>query len=158
MQVDPSIPYFGLVSRGHINNAVLYLPPAHPIVAAYELALGQLEVLPDSLPAYYKLTQFFRKLAGKPSMPWQLRHAMYGPRMLTGLARRTDTLKYALPIRSFHAVHWKPELFFEKRNFAPLVEDPQVLGLHISPGIWERKSVVAGSLCEWAGRNVGMPA
>src|SRR5262245_29947726 len=41
IEIDPAKPYFAWESFWHIGNSVLYLPPAHPIVAAYEKLMAQ---------------------------------------------------------------------------------------------------------------------
>ena len=153
MNVDPAMPYFARENRRKLNNSVLYLPPKHPIVTAYNQMLEHLEVLPAWVPMRYRLSQLVRRLRGKPAMPWNLRSALYGPGALTVLARRTGSIQHALPPRSFYAIHGKPALFYEKHDFATLIEDPRVIGLHITPQKWEGRAPAEGSLYQWALRN-----
>jgi hypothetical protein len=76
--------------------------------------------------------------------------AIYGPAALTALARRAGELAYALPKKSFYAVHADPKLFFEPRDFSALIADPDIIGLHISPKGRGNDRPIAGSLHAWA--------
>ena len=71
------------------------------------------------------------------------------------LARRGDELQQALPKRTFYAVHAEPKLFFEPTKFDPLLADPAVIGLHISPKGRGGEKPVPGSLYAWAAERFG---
>jgi len=76
---------------------------------------------------------------------------------LTALARRADELRYALPKKSFYAVHAEPKLFFEPQNISALTGDPDIIGFHISPKGRGNTAPVPGSLYAWAAERFGAP-
>jgi hypothetical protein len=80
---------------------------------------------------------------------------VFGPAALTALARRHGTLRYALPKRSFYAVHSEPKKFFEPTDFPHLLRDPGIIGLHISPKGRAMLPPVPGSLFHWAAERYG---
>jgi len=47
-------------------------------------------------------------------------------------------------------VHAEPKRFFEPSDFLPLIRDPKILGLHISPKGRGNMAPVPGSLHAWA--------
>ncbi len=71
------------------------------------------------------------------------------------LARRAGELHYALPKKSFYAVHAEPKRFFEPQDFSALIGDPEIIGLHISPKGRGNLPPVAGSLYAWAAARFG---
>ena len=73
----------------------------------------------------------------------------------TALARREGELRYALPKKSFYAVHAEPKPFFEPRDFSALVGDPEIIGLHISPKGRGGEQPIQGSLYAWASGRFG---
>ena len=83
--------------------------------------------------------------------------AIYGPPALTALARRSDELRYALPKKSFYAVHAEAKLFFEPQDFSGLIRDPDIVGFHISPKGRGNQRPVPGSLHGWAAEKFGTP-
>jgi hypothetical protein len=150
VEIDPAKPYFAWERPRQLGNSVLYLPPADPIVAAFEALMQQDELTPDWLSLRHRLTFAMRKLRGGSKRLSDIRVAIFGPAALTALARRAGTLHYALPKKSFYAVHAEPRLFFERSDFSALVNDPQIIGLHISPKGRGNTQPVAGSLYAWA--------
>jgi hypothetical protein len=98
----------------------------------------------------HRLTFTLRKLRGGSNRLSDIRVAIFGPAALTALARRSGELHYALPPKSFYAVHAEPKLFFEPRDFSALTADPEIIGLHISPKGRGSQPPVAGSLYAWA--------
>jgi hypothetical protein len=85
----------------------------------------------------------------------EVRLAIYGPAALTALARRTGELTYALPKKSFYAVHAEPKLFFEPTDFSALLRDREIIGFHISPKGRGNDPPVPGSLHAWAVERFG---
>ena len=79
--------------------------------------MQQDELTPDWLALRHRLTFALRKLRGGSSRLSDIRVAIYGPAALTALARRAGELHYALPKKSFYAVHAEPKLFFEPHGF-----------------------------------------
>ena len=74
---------------------------------------------------------------------------MYGPLSLTRLATRHDATGDALPMRSFYAVHSRPS-FFRASDFNAIVDDPAVIGLHVSVKDYDTSRPFPGSLYAWA--------
>ena len=72
------------------------------------------------------------------------------PISLTALARRAGELAYALPKQSFYAVHADPKRFFEPSDFSALLDDPEIMGFHVSPKGRGNQRPVPGSLYAWA--------
>ena len=72
------------------------------------------------------------------------------PPDLTALAKRHGEISHALPKQSFYSVHAEPKLFFEPSDFAKLISDSEVIGLHISPKGRGNQAPQAGSLYAWA--------
>src|ERR1019366_10612797 len=129
-------------------------PPGDPIVAAFASLIQQDELTPDWLALRHRLTFALRKLRGSRRLS-DVRVAIYGPAALTALARRAGELRYALPKKSFYAVHAEPKLFFEPSDFSALIADPEILGFHVSPKGRGKEKPIAGSLYAWAAGRVG---
>jgi hypothetical protein len=124
IEIDATKPYFAWERPRQLGNSVLYLPPRDPIVAAFEALMAQDELTPDWLSPQHRLTFL--------------------------IARRASELNYALPKKSFYAVHAEPKLFFEPRDFSALVNDSDIIGFHISPKGRGHQRPVPGSLHAWA--------
>jgi hypothetical protein len=155
VEIDPAKPYFAWERPRQLGNSVLYLPPDDPIVAAFEALMQQDELTPDWLSLRHRLTFAMRKLRGGSKRLADIRVAIFGPAALTALAHRAGALHYALPKKSFYAVHAEPKLFFEPSDFSALISDPQITGLHISPKGRGNTQPIAGSLYAWAAEKFG---
>ena len=155
IDIDPSKPYFAWERPRQLGNSVLYLPATDPIVRSFEDLMMQDELMPEWLSLRHLLTFSLRKLRGKSHRLSDIRVAIFGPAALTALARRAGELQYALPKKSFYAVHAEPKLFFERSNFSTLIRDPDIIGLHISPKGRGNTQPVAGSLYAWATEKFG---
>jgi hypothetical protein len=149
IEIDPTKPYFAWEQARQLGNSVLYLPPADPIVAAFDALMAQDELTPDWLSLRHRLTFLMHRLRGTTRVS-DVRLAIFGPAALTALARRFGELNYALPKKSFYAVHAEPKLFFEPRDFSALIRDPGVVGFHISPKGRGNQQPEPGSLYAWA--------
>jgi hypothetical protein len=149
VEVDSAKPYFAWERPRQLGNSVLYLPPRDPIVAAFASLMQQDELTPDWLALRHRLIFALRKFRGHTRLS-DVRVAIFGPAALTALARRAGELQYALPKKSFYAVHAEPKLFFERRDFSALVDDPDIIGFHVSPKGRGNQPPVAGSLHAWA--------
>jgi hypothetical protein len=154
VEIDPAKPYFAWERPRQLGNSVLYLPSGDPIVAAFASLMRQDELTPDWLALRHRFTFAARKLRGLRRLS-DIRVAIYGPAALTALARRAGELSYALPKKSFYAVHADPKLFFEPSDFSALIGDPDIIGLHISPKGRGNQSPVPGSLYAWAAKRFG---
>jgi hypothetical protein len=64
-------------------------------------------------------------------------------------------LHHALPKKSFYAIHAEPKLFFEPSKFSTLLDDPEILGFHISPKGRGSERPAPGSFYAWASEHVG---
>jgi hypothetical protein len=155
LTIDPAIPYFAWERPRQLGNSVLYLPPADPIVAAFEALMLQDELTPDWLAPRHRLTFWLRKLRGGSRRLSDIRVAIFGPAALTALARRAGHLRYALPKKSFYAIHAEPKRFFEPSDFSALLDDPEILGFHISPKGRGGERPIAGSFYAWASAHMG---
>lgn len=155
VEIDVTRPYFAWERPRQLGNSVLYLPADDAIVAAFENLMHQEELTPDWLAIRHRLTFALRRLCGGSNRLSDIRVAIYGPASLTALARRAGELHYALPKKSFYAVHAEPTLFFEPRDFSELICDPDIIGLHISPKGRGNKPPVPGSLYAWAADRFG---
>jgi hypothetical protein len=155
VEIDPTKPYFAWERPRQLGNSVLYLPPDDPIVAAFASLMQQDELTPDWLSLRHRLTFALRKLRGGSSRLSDIRVAIFGPAALTALARRANESHYALPKKSFYAVHAEPKLFFEPSDFSALIADPEVIGLHVSPKGRGNTRPVPRSLYAWAAERFG---
>ena len=155
VEIDPAKPYFAWERPRQLGNSVLYLPPGDPIVAAFEALMKQDELTPNWLALRHRLTFGWHKLRGSHRLS-DIRVAIYGPPALTALARRAGELNYALPKKSFYAVHAEPKLFFEPQDFSTLIGDPEIIGLHISPKGRGGEQPLPGSLYAWAAGRFGL--
>ena len=153
VEFDETKPYFAWERPRQLGNSVLYLPADDAIVAAFESLMEQEELTPNWLALRHRLTFMLRQLRGGPARLSDIRVAIFGPAALTALARRAGELRYALPKKSFYAVHAEPKLFFEPQDFSALIGDPDIIGLHISPKGRGNTSPVAGSLYAWAAQR-----
>jgi hypothetical protein len=156
VEIDLARPYFAWERPRQLGNSVLYLPPGDPIVAAFENLMRQDELTPDWLALRHRLTFALRKLRGGSNRLSDIRVAIYGPAALTALARRAGELRYALPKKSFYAVHAEPKRFFEPQDFSALIADPEVLGLHVSPKGRGNQPPIPGSLYAWAAERFSL--
>ncbi len=150
VQAAPDKPYFAWEKPAQLGNSALYLPPDDPIVGAFERLIAQDELTPDWLSTRHRLTFQWHRLTGRARGVSDIRVSIFGPAALTALARRHDRLGYALPRGAFYAVHAEPRLFFEPRDTAALIADPQVVGFHISPKGRGNETPRSGSLYAWA--------
>jgi hypothetical protein len=157
IEIDPAKPYFAWErprQPRQLGNSVLYLPAGDPIVAAFTALMRQDELTPDWLALRHRLTFGWHKLRGSHRLS-DIRVAIFGPAALTALARRAGELDYALSKKSFYAVHAEPKLFFEPRDFSALINDPEIIGLHISPKGRGSERPMPGSLYAWAAGRFG---
>ena len=153
---DRAKPYFAWERPRQLGNSVLYLPSSDPIVAAFEALMLKDELMPDWLALRHRLTFWLRKLRGRSGRLSDIRVAIFGPAALTALARRAGHLHYALPKKSFYSVHAEPKRFFERSDFSVLLNDPEILGFHISPKGRGGERPVPGSLYAWASEHLGI--
>jgi hypothetical protein len=158
VEIDPGKPYFAWERPRQLGNSVLYLPSSDSIVAAFASLMQQDELTPDWLALRHRLTFAMRKLRGGSNRLSDIRLAIYGPAALTALARRAGELHYALPRKSFYAVHSEPKLFFEPSDFSALIGDPDIIGLHLSPKGRGNQRPIPGSLYAWATERFGSPS
>jgi hypothetical protein len=155
VEIDPAKPFFAWERPRQLGNSVLYLPAGDPIVTAFASLIQQNELTPDWLALRHRLTFALRRLRGGSNRLSDIRVAIFGPAALTALARRAGELHYALPRKSFYAVHAEPKRFFEPSDFSALIGDPEIIGLHISPKGRGNQSPLAGSLYAWATERFG---
>jgi hypothetical protein len=155
VKIDPAKPYFAWERGRQIGNSVIYFPPDDPIVREFEALMRQDELTPKWLSLSHRATFALQRLRGGSKRLSDIRVAVYGPPALTALARRHDMLRYALPKRSFYAVHSKPKAFFEPCDFSALLHDPGIIGLHLSPKGRAKLPPVPGSLFHWAVQRYG---
>jgi hypothetical protein len=155
VEIDPAKPLFAWERPRQLGNSVLYLPPDSAIVGAFEALMQQDELTPDWLALRHRLVFALRKLRGKSNRLADIRVAIFGPAALTALAARSGELGYALPKKSFYAVHADPTRFFDPSDFSGLIGDPEITGLHISPKGRGSQPPVAGSLYAWATERFG---
>jgi hypothetical protein len=149
IEIDPAKPYFAWERPRQLGNSVLYLAANDPIVTAFEALIAQDELTPDWLSLRHRLIFMAHRLRGSHRVS-DVRLSLFGPAALTALARRAGELSYALPKKSFYAVHAEPKLFFEPRDFSALIGDPDIVGFHISPKGRGNQKPVPGSLHAWA--------
>jgi hypothetical protein len=155
IELDPARPYFAWERPRQLGNSVLYLPPDDRIVRAFEDLMEQDELTPDWLALRHRLTFALRRLRGGSKRLSDIRVAIYGPAALTALAARENELQHALPKQSFYAVHAEPKLFFEPSDFSKYLNDPEIIGLHISPKGRGKELPIPGSLYAWAAERFG---
>lgn len=155
LKYDPARPYFGWENWYQIGNSVLYLPADDPIVAAFGALIEQQELTPAWLSLKHRVTLSMHKMTGKSSRLSDMRVSIFGPPALTTLARRNGSLRHAVPKKTFYSVHAKPEKFFEPADFSRLIEDPEILGFHISPKSLGNTLPIPGSLYAWAAEKFG---
>jgi hypothetical protein len=155
VEIDPAKPYFAWERPRQLGNSVLFLPPHDPIVAAFERLMRQSELTPDWLALRHRLTFAWRRLRGGSTRLSDIRVAIFGPAALTALAGRFDELRYALPKKSFYAVHADPEHFFEPAELSALLGDREIIGFHISPKGRGSEPPIPGSLYAWAAERFG---
>lgn len=155
IEIDPAKPYFAWEKPRQLGNSVLYLPKDDPIVVAYHALMAQDELTPDWLALRHRLTFAWKKLRGKVDRVSDIRVALFGPAALTALAKRHGELQHALPRKSYYSIHAEPKLFFEPSDFAALVNDPAILGFHISPKGRGKEAPLPGSFYAWATKRIG---
>jgi hypothetical protein len=158
VRFDPAKPYFAWERPRQLGNSVLYLPPGDPIVAAFEALMQEDDLMPDWLASRHRLTFWLRKLRGGSKRLSDIRVAIFGPASLTALARRAGYLRDALPKKSFYSIHAKPRRFFEPSDFSALLNDPEILGFHISPKGRGGELPIPGSFYAWASEHLGKSA
>jgi len=155
VEIDPAKPFFAWERPRQLGNSVLYLPPDDPIVAAFADLMQQDELTPDWLSLRHRLTFALRRLRGGSNRLSDIRVAIFGPAALTALACRNGAERYALPKKSFYAIHAEPKRFFEPSDFSALINDSEITGLHISPKGRGGEKPIPGSLYAWATQRFG---
>jgi hypothetical protein len=155
VEIDPAKPYLAWERPRRVGNSVLYLPPADPIVAAFDGLMGQKELTPDWLSLRHRLAFALRRWCRQDSRLSDLSVAIFGPASMSALVRRFDQLECVMPKKTFHAVHGKPHRFFAPSDFKTLITDPEVIGLHISPHERCNQEPIPGSLHAWAVERFG---
>ena len=155
VEINLAKPYFAWEHPRRLGNSVLYLPSRNPIVLAFERLIEQEELIPEWLGLRHRLTFFLRRLRGGSNRLSDIRVSLFGPGALTALASRTGELRFALPRKSFYAIHAEPKRFFERSDFSALIGDPAVIGLHISPKGRGNQAPLPGSLYAWASDRFG---
>lgn len=150
IELDPAKPYFAWERPRQLGNSVLYLPSDDPIVIAFADLMEQEQLTPAWLSLKHRITFLARRLRGGSNRVSDVRVAIYGPAALTALANRAGSSRDALPKTSFYAVHADPKQFFEPADFAALIADPGVMGLHVSPKGRGNSVPEPGSLYAWA--------
>jgi hypothetical protein len=156
VEIDLTRPYFAWERPRQLGNSVLYLPPGDAIVAAFEKLMAQEVLTPDWLALRHRLTFALQRWRGRSQRLSDIRVAIFGPAALTALARRYGELHDALPRKSFYAIHAVPKLFFEPSDFSALINDPDIIGLHVSPKGRSNQPPVPGSLYAWAAEKFGI--
>jgi hypothetical protein len=155
VEIDVTRPYFAWERPRQLGNSVLYLPPDDPIVVAFEDLMEQEELKPEWLSLRHRITFALKRLRGGSNRVSDVRVAIYGPAALTALANRAGSSRDALPKKSFYAVHADAKHFFAPSDFAALIADPDIIGLHISPKGRGNSAPVPGSLYAWAVERFG---
>jgi len=150
IELDPAKPYFAWERPRQLGNSVLYLPPDDPIVGAFADLMEQEELTPEWLSLKHRIAFFAKRLRGGSNRVSDVRVAIYGPAALTALANRAGSSRDALPKKSFYSVHADARHFFEPSDFAALIGDPGIIGLHVSPKGRGNSVPVSGSLYAWA--------
>ena len=118
--------------------------------------MQQDELTPDWLALRHRLTFTLRKLRGGSNRLSDIRVAIFGPAALTALARRAGELHYALPKKSFYAVHAEPKRFFEPSDFSGADRRSRnYRPAHLAKRPRQR-AAVAGSLYAWAAERFGV--
>jgi hypothetical protein len=148
--IDPNQPYFGWESRSYIGSAILYLPPRHPIVIDYARMLASPDLLPDWLSPKLRFRKFWWDLTGRRYVPAELGVLMYGPLALTQLAKRHGCIDKIMGPKAFYA-HSKN--FFDPIDVEAVINDPEVIGIHIKKKGRASQPPVPGSLYDWALRQ-----
>lgn len=151
-RVDLSEPYFAWEAFGSIGNSVLYLPPDHRIVSAFERLLQSDSLIPQWLSFRQRvLRPWWWRVNRIPYADGDIGMSMFGPVSLTRLALRYGCLHKAKPRKTFYATHNGRGMdFFAPTDVDPIVNDPGIVGLHISVKRNANALPVPGSLYEWA--------
>ena len=155
VEIDPAKPFFAWERPRQIGNSVLYLPLGDPIVTAFAKLMEQEELTPDWLSLRHRLTFALRRMRGGSNRLSDIRVAIFGPAALTALANRSGSVRDALPKKSFYAVHAEPKRFFEPSDFSALLDDPEIVGFHVSPKGRGNQRPAPGSLHAWAVERYG---
>lgn len=150
--IDRSIEW---TAEPRLNNAVLYLPPDNPIVTAFMQFMQQDELIPEWLSLSHRISFALNRLTGRAQYLADMRIAIFGPAALTTLARRTGQLHHALPLKSFHAIHARPQLFYDPSDFRHLLDDPEIMGIHISGQGRSGETPIPGSFNAWVQERFG---
>jgi hypothetical protein len=155
VEIDPEKPYLAWERPRRVGNSVLYLPPNDPIIAAFDSLMRQKELTPDWLSLRHRLAFALRRSRGQHSRLSDLRASIFGPASMSALVRRFGQREFVRPKKTFHAVHHRPNRFFEPSDFTTLICDPEVIGLHISPRARCKQKPIPGSLHAWAVEHFG---
>src|ERR1700732_807798 len=123
IEIDPGKTYFAWERPRQLGNSVLYLPSGDSIVAAFAWLMQQDELTPDWLALRHRLTFMLRRSRGGSNPLSDILVGMFAPVASTARARRAGELAYALPKKSFYAVHAEPKRFFEPSDFSALITD-----------------------------------
>src|SRR5262249_45098758 len=126
-----------------------------PIVTAFESLMLQDELTPEWLSLRHRVTYAMHRLIGRSNRVSDIRIAIYGPAALTALAPRFGSVRGGLPRKSFYAVHSQPKLFFEPADVSKYLDDPDIIGLHVSGKGRAKTAPLPGSVFAWAVERFG---
>lgn len=122
---------FGWESALVVNNAILSLPPASPIIA---------EILdmfrPNAIPAWIGLNRkrqlWMKRLVGRTFYPQDHRFATFGPTALTYLVRKYGLLERAAPVEVYYPLSYDDALlaFEPGASLEPFITERSVT-LHL---------------------------
>src|ERR1700754_117059 len=79
VEIDPAKPCFAWERPRQLGNSVIYLPPHHGIVAAFEELMEQEELTPNCLSVRHRITFLMRRLRGGSNRLSDIRVAIFGP-------------------------------------------------------------------------------
>ncbi len=152
-EIDPAMPFFGRESRKFLGNAVLYLPTQNPIVGEFEQLLTTPDLRPDWLPPRLRLRKLWWDLTNVSYRPGDLSTVLYGPLALTQLAKRHGLETFAFDSETFYTDDTR---FFDPSDVASVLADPRIVGIHLKAKRRSEDPPLAGSLYEWALREIAL--
>ena len=155
VEIDPAKPFFAWERPRQLGNSVLYLPPDHAIVVAFEALMQQDELTPDWLALRHRLifcvTQAARQI--EPARRHQGRDLRSGGADRTGRAR--GQLGYALAEEIVLRGSRRADAILRSLRFFRADRRSRDHGLHISPKGRGNQPPIPGSLYAWATERFG---
>ncbi len=157
VEIDPAKPYFAWERPSQLGNSVLYLPSDDPIVAAFTALMQQDDADAGLAGAAAPPDGSHFADCSAARRPSDVRACDLRPAG-ADRARRAEPARRIMRCRRNRSMRCTPNpgFFSSHTDISALINDPDVIGFHISPKKRVNELPVPGSLYAWAAERFGV--